>query len=98
MHAAHTNWIDDFERPFGMLGAPIQYALPRERHMYEYGTTSEQFGAIAVACRKHAPLTPNAVLTHADDAGRSPSVAHGRRSVSSARLLPARPTARAPSS
>jgi acetyl-CoA acetyltransferase len=29
--------------------------------MYEYGTTSEQFGAIAVACRKHGALTPNAV-------------------------------------
>ncbi|MGA2392932.1 MAG: thiolase family protein [Candidatus Lustribacter sp.] len=62
MHAEHTNWIDDLERPFGMLGAPIQYALPAMRHMYEYGTTSEQFGAIAVACRKHALLTPNAVM------------------------------------
>ena len=62
MHAEHTNWIDEFERPFGMLGAPIQYALPAMRHMYEYGTTSEQFGAIAVACRKHALLTPNAVM------------------------------------
>lgn len=61
MHAAHTNWIDDLERPFGLLGAPIQYALPAMRHMYEYGTTSEQFGAIAVACRKHGALTPNAV-------------------------------------
>jgi acetyl-CoA acetyltransferase len=28
--------------------------------MHEYGTTSEQFGAIAVACRKHASLNPNA--------------------------------------
>jgi acetyl-CoA acetyltransferase len=61
MHAAHRNWIDDLERPYGLVGAPIQYALPAMRHMYEFGTTSEQFGAIAVACRKHGALTPNAV-------------------------------------
>jgi acetyl-CoA acetyltransferase len=30
--------------------------------MYEYGTTSEQFGAVAVACRKHASLNPNATF------------------------------------
>ncbi len=57
-----TNWVEDFERPFGMLGAPVTYALPARRHMYEYGTTSEQFGAIAVACRAHACLNPNAVF------------------------------------
>ena len=57
-----TNWIEDFERPFGMIGAPESYGLSARRHMYEYGTTSEQFGAIAVACRKHAGLNPNAVF------------------------------------
>lgn len=57
-----TSWIEDFESPFGMLGAPITYGLPARRHMYEYGTTSEQFGAIAVACRKHASLNPNATF------------------------------------
>jgi len=58
---AHSTWIDEFERPFGAIPAPVSYALPARRHMYEFGTTSEQFGAIAVACRKHAALTPNAV-------------------------------------
>ncbi len=28
--------------------------------MYEYGTTSEQLGAIAIACRKHASMNDNA--------------------------------------
>jgi acetyl-CoA acetyltransferase len=56
------SWIEDFERPFGFIGAPVSYALPAQRHMYEYGTTSEQFGAIAVACRKHASLNPNATF------------------------------------
>ena len=55
-----TNWIEDFEKPFGYSGAPVTYGLPARRHMYEYGTTSEQFGAVAVACRKHASLNPNA--------------------------------------
>jgi acetyl-CoA acetyltransferase len=66
-HGSHrrgglTNWIEDFEKPYGMIGAPESYALAARRHMYEYGTTSEQFGAIAVACRKHAGLNPNAVF------------------------------------
>ncbi len=58
--AGHTPWVDDLETTFGQLGAPIGYSLPARRHMYEYGTTSQQFGAIAVACRKHARLNPNA--------------------------------------
>jgi acetyl-CoA acetyltransferase len=57
-----TNWIEDFEKPYGMIGAPESYALAARRHMYEFGTTSEQFGAIAVACRKHASLNPRAVF------------------------------------
>ncbi len=41
------------------MPAPL-YALGAQRHMHEYGTKSEQFGAIAVACRKHASLNPKA--------------------------------------
>jgi acetyl-CoA acetyltransferase len=57
-----VNWIEDFEQPFGMIGAPESYGLAARRHMYEYGTTSEQFGAVAVACRKHASLNPTATF------------------------------------
>ena len=32
------------------------------RHMIEFGTTEEQFGAVAVACRRHANLNPDAVM------------------------------------
>jgi len=56
----HGGWLRDLSQPFGLIGAPTGYALLARRHMYEYGTTSEQFGAIAVACRKHASLNPNA--------------------------------------
>lgn len=53
-------WVADLAQPYGSGGAPIAYAFMARRHMHEYGTTSEQFGAIAVACRKHASLNPNA--------------------------------------
>lgn len=56
-----TGW-EDFLYPFGAVAAPIDYALAARRHMYEYGTTSRQFGAIAVACRRHASLNPNAQM------------------------------------
>jgi acetyl-CoA acetyltransferase len=36
------------------------HAFFATRHMYEYGTTSEQFGAVAVACRAWANLNPQA--------------------------------------
>ncbi|HLQ36016.1 MAG TPA: thiolase family protein [Chloroflexota bacterium] len=51
-----------FRMPFGAGGAPIEYGLAAKRHMHEYGTTSQQFGAIAVACRGHACLNPNAQM------------------------------------
>jgi acetyl-CoA acetyltransferase len=49
----------EFEVPFGIT-VPGVYAMLAQRHMYEYGTTSEQLAAIAVACRKHASLNPKA--------------------------------------
>jgi acetyl-CoA C-acetyltransferase len=50
---------DNFEAPFGptIVGS---YALVAQRHMHEYGTTSEQLAEIAVAMRRHAGLNPHA--------------------------------------
>ncbi len=61
-HGILASGWEDFMIPFGAVGAPIDYALGARRHMHEYGTTSRQFGAIAVACRKHASLNPNAQM------------------------------------
>jgi acetyl-CoA C-acetyltransferase len=47
---------------FGWFGTPAGYAMIARRHMGEYGTTSDQLGAIAVACRKHGALNPHAQL------------------------------------
>ena len=52
----------DFELPYGIF-IPAQWFAPMAmRHMHEYGTTSRQFGAIAVAMRKHAQLNDNAIM------------------------------------
>ncbi len=50
---------DQQENSFGptTVGA---YALVAQRHMHEFGTTSEQLAEIAVVTRKHASLNPNA--------------------------------------
>lgn len=53
--AAHPQ----FEVPYGPL-VPSLYALVAQRHMYEYGTTSEQLAEVAVTMRRHAGLNPNA--------------------------------------
>jgi acetyl-CoA acetyltransferase len=53
-------WGDD--SIFGWFGTPAGYAMIARRHMGEFGTTSDQLGAIAVACRKHGASNPNAQL------------------------------------
>jgi len=64
------NWIENMaETPFeGSYGhAPPgpaigSYALVAMRHMYEFGTTSEQLAWIKVAASQHAQHNPNAML------------------------------------
>lgn len=47
---------------WGMFGAAANSAMAASRHMALYGTTSRQLGNVAVACRKHASMNPNAVM------------------------------------
>jgi len=69
----------NLEVPFGWFPQPVYFATIARRHMYEFGTTAEQLGAIAVACRRHATLNPTAVMRHKplslDDYLRSPIIA-----------------------
>ena len=51
-----------FETPYGDLSPIAAYALAAERHMYEYGTTSEQLAEVAVSTRRWAALNPRALL------------------------------------
>src|SRR5262249_57141604 len=48
--------------PYGLFSPAQAVALSARRHMHLYGTRSEHFGAIAVACRTHAQTNPNAVM------------------------------------
>lgn len=47
---------EQFELPYGLPMPVGAYALAATRHMYQYGTTSEQLAEIAVATRKWAML------------------------------------------
>ena len=52
---------NQWEVPFGPT-LISKYAMVARRHMYEFGTTSEQLAAIAVAERKNASRNPLAVM------------------------------------
>ena len=58
-HAAER-FKRNLEIPFGWFPQPVHFATIARRHMFEYGTSPEQLGAIAVACRRHANLHPGA--------------------------------------
>jgi acetyl-CoA C-acetyltransferase len=53
------------DAPFEMPYSPVTvnlYAMVAMRHMYEYGTTSEQLAWVKVAASHHAQYNPNAML------------------------------------
>jgi acetyl-CoA C-acetyltransferase len=52
----------NFERSWGLPGPVGGYALAAQRHMYEFGTTSEQLAEVKVAASLHAQHNPNALL------------------------------------
>lgn len=47
---------------WGFMSAAANSAITAARHMALYGTTSRQLGEIAMACRHHASLNPDAVM------------------------------------
>jgi acetyl-CoA acetyltransferase len=53
---------DEFFLPHGLLTAGQMFALMARRHMIEYGSTPEQLGAIALACRDRALANPCAQM------------------------------------
>jgi len=50
-----------YEIPYGPVTVNL-YAMVAMRHMYEYGTTSEQLAWVKVAASHHAQHNPNAML------------------------------------
>jgi acetyl-CoA C-acetyltransferase len=57
--------INNMEDPWGLtlIG---NYAMVKTRHMFQYGTTDEQFAAVSVATRRHAVRNPEAVKAMTD--------------------------------
>jgi acetyl-CoA C-acetyltransferase len=75
--APGTRPEDAFESPYGGT-THNQYAMCAARHMYEYGTTSEQLAWIKVAASHHAQYNPNALLRSVvtvEDVVNSPIIA-----------------------
>ncbi|MBS4209390.1 thiolase family protein [Bacillus sp. FJAT-50079] len=58
----NRNPIREFDVPFGASGANTSYALLKQRHMAEYGSTQEDFALIAHWARKNAQLNPEAIF------------------------------------
>jgi len=54
--AAHFGWY----APFGLLTPASWVAMFGQRYLHEYGATSEAFGHVAVADRRHAASNPKA--------------------------------------
>ena len=55
--------VGEFEMPIGAIAPAQLYAPMARRHMELYGTTSRQFGEIAVSTRHNAALNGNAMMT-----------------------------------
>jgi acetyl-CoA acetyltransferase len=67
-----------FEMPYGDLSPIAGYALAAQRHMHQYGTTSEQMAEVAVASRQWAAHNPRALLREpitTSDVVQSPMIA-----------------------
>jgi acetyl-CoA acetyltransferase len=59
---ASEGFKQSLEVPYGWFPQPVYFATIMRRHTIEFGTTAEQFGAIAVAARRHANFEPSAVM------------------------------------
>ena len=57
---------DENMASFAGMTLIANYAMVAQRHMYEYGTTSEQLAEISVATRMHAMRNPEAVKAMED--------------------------------
>jgi len=53
---AHFGWYT----PFGLMTPASWVAMQAQRYLHDTGATTEDFGRVSVACRKHAATNPNA--------------------------------------
>ncbi len=60
--APGASGVASYMSPYGLFSPAQMVALAARRHMHLYGTESRHFGEIAVTCRHHANLNPNAMM------------------------------------
>ena len=76
--SARRGYEADFgETMYGSMMPAVSYALCAERHMYEFGTTSEQLAEIKVAASIHASHNPHANMPNVvsvEDVVNSPMI------------------------
>jgi len=53
---AHFGWY----APFGLLTPASWVAMQAQRYLHDHGATTEDFGRVSVACRRHAATNPRA--------------------------------------
>ena len=56
--AEGANW--GWSVPFGLATPAAWVAMAARRYMHDFGATSEDFGRVSVACRRHAAVNPRA--------------------------------------
>jgi acetyl-CoA acetyltransferase len=56
--AEAANW--GWSVPFGLATPASWVAMAARRYMHDFGATSEDFGRVSVACRRHAAVNPRA--------------------------------------
>lgn len=56
------HYVTEFEYPIGAAAPAQLYAPMARRHMELYGTTTDHFAEVAIACREHALLNDNAIM------------------------------------
>ena len=60
--AGGAGTYDEFFQPYGLLTPGQVFAIIAQRHMHEFGTTSEQLAHIPLACRRRANVNPRAQM------------------------------------
>lgn len=60
--APGASGLHSYLNPYGLFSPAQMVALGARRHMHLYGTESRHFGEIAVTCRHHANLNPDAMM------------------------------------
>jgi len=62
MSAGEIDPAIEMSMPYGVFGAPSQYAHAMVRHMHRFGTTPEDFAHISVVTREWATKNPRALM------------------------------------